>query len=140
MQLWSLLEAELGDSSGVLAAEHDGNAREPSRDARDQFPHQRPLVREEAGDAHEPGVGTNAIDDFRDRQPVDHDVIAVPGVHGPDILAHRIDHLHVMAGSRQATGEVGNGQRRRAIEREGVSPDHARHADEGRDGHRRWER
>ena len=39
---------------------------------------------------------------------------------------------------RQAAGEVGHGQRRRPIQREGVTPDHARDADESRDSHERW--
>ena len=54
----------------------------------------------------------------------------VAGVHRAERFADRVDHLHLVAGRRQAPGEIGDGERRRPIERQREAPHHARRSDQ----------
>ena len=47
--------------------------------------------------------------------PLIDDVRPIAGVHRPQRLADRVDHLHLVPGRRQAAGEIGDGERRRPL-------------------------
>ena len=134
-----LLEAQLRHRGGVLAAAARSARRESARAIAAISSR---ITGHSCEKRHEmptnSRVRSNAVDDLGDREPVDHDVGAIAGVHRLQRLADRVDHLHLVAGRRQAPGQIGDGERRRPIERQGVARHHARRSDQRGDSHERF--